>query len=39
MHEQYSIDTAGRGVRNDKTRVGKLEEEVLRVLPADAHRK
>lgn len=38
MHEQHSIDTAGRGVRNDKTGVGKLEQNVLRIFPTGAHR-
>ena len=39
MHEQDSIDTAGRRVRNDKTGVGKLEKDVLWVLPSSANRK
>jgi hypothetical protein len=39
MHEQNSIDTAGGGVRNDKTGVGKLEKDVLWVLPTSANRK
>jgi len=39
MHEQDAIDTAGGGVWNDKTGVGKLEKDVLRVLPPSANRK
>ena len=37
MHEQNSIDTAGGCVRNDERGVGKLEEDVLWILPTSTH--
>jgi hypothetical protein len=37
VHEEHPVDAARGSVGNDEARVGKLEEDVLRVLPAGAH--
>jgi hypothetical protein len=37
VHEEYAVDTARGSIRNDEAGVSKLEEDVLRVLPAGAH--